>query len=53
MNISTSFYKRRPRRPQRHRGFRMNAATVVMVFMAGIFAGYILGLWQQIGQHVQ
>ena len=55
MNISNTWYysRRMRRRPQRCRGFRMTAATVVMVFVAGIFAGYILGLWQQIGQHVQ
>ena len=38
---------------QERKGFRMTAASVVMVFVFGIFTGYILGLWHQIGQKLQ
>lgn len=42
-----------PAHRQERNGFRMTAASVVMVFVFGIFTGYILGLWHQIGQKLQ
>ena len=31
----------------------MDGRTAVMVFILGMFAGYIVGLWHQIGQKEQ
>ena len=49
MNIAPGYS-----RPQRRQiGFRMTAGAVVMVFVLGMFAGYIVGLWHQIAQKAQ
>ena len=42
-----------PAHRQERKGFRMTAGAVVMVFVLGMFAGYIVGLWHQIGQKLQ
>lgn len=53
MNIYPGCTYRYPARRQERKGFRMTAGAVVMVFVLGMFAGYIVGLWHQIAQKAQ
>ena len=52
MNVYPAHYVG-PMEIKRKKGFRMTAGAVVMVFVLGMFAGYIVGLWHQIAQKAQ